>query len=40
MHDQLYHVLCLNLKDEALAMVKNMKMKTGIEGVACWWKLG
>ena len=30
--------LCLNLF-EALAMVKNMQMKTGVNGVACWWKL-
>ena len=33
--DQLYNFLCLNLKDEA---VKNMKMKTRVIGVACWWK--
>ena len=38
MMDQLYNFLCLNLKDEALTMVNNMKMKTGVNGVACWWK--
>ena len=38
MNDQLYIILCLNLKDEALTMVKNMKTKTGVNGVACWWK--
>ena len=38
MNDQLYNILCLNLKDEALTMVKNMKTKTGVNGVACWWK--
>ena len=38
MNDQLYNFLCLNLKDEALTMVKNMKTKTGVNGVACWWK--
>ena len=39
MNDQLYNFLCLNLKDEALTVVKNMKTKTGVHGVACWWKL-
>ena len=36
MSDQLYNFLCLNHKDEALTMVKNVKMKTGVNGVACW----
>ena len=31
MNDQLYRFLYLNLKDEALTMVKKMKMKTGVE---------
>ena len=30
MNDQFYNFLYLNLKDEALTMVKKMKMKTGI----------
>ena len=32
MNDQLYNFLCLNLKDEALTMVKHMKTKTGENG--------
>ena len=31
MNDQLYNFLYVNLKDEALTMVKKMKMKTGVE---------
>ena len=38
MNEQLYNFLCLNLKDEALNMVKNMKLKPRINGVASWWK--
>ena len=38
MNEQLYNFLCLNLKDEALTMVKNMKLKPRICGVASWWK--
>ena len=38
MNDQLYNFLCLNLKDEALTMVKNMKTTTGVNGMARWWK--
>ena len=38
MNDQLCNFLCLNLKDEALTMVKNMKTKTGVNGATCWWK--
>jgi len=38
MNEQLYNFLCLNLKDEALTMVKNMKLKPLVSGVASWWK--
>ena len=38
MNEQLYNFLCLNLKDEALTMVKNMKLKPRVSGVASWWK--
>ena len=38
MNEQLYNFLCLNLKEEALTMVKNMKLKPRICGVASWWK--
>jgi hypothetical protein len=38
MNEQLFNFLCLNLKDEALNMVKNMKLKPRISGVASWWK--
>ena len=38
MNAQLYNFLCLNLKDEALTMVKNMKLKPLVSGVASWWK--
>jgi hypothetical protein len=38
MNDQLYYFLCLNLKEEALTMVKNMKLKSLTCGVASWWK--
>ena len=38
MNEQLYNFLCLNLKDEALTMVKNMKSKPLVSGVASWWK--
>ena len=31
MNDQLYNILYVNLKDEALTMVKRMKMKTGVK---------
>ena len=33
-NDQLYNFLCFNLKDEPLTMLKKMKMKTGVHGVA------
>jgi hypothetical protein len=39
MNEQLYNFLCLNLKEEALTMVKNMKLKPRICGVASWWKV-
>ena len=34
MNDQLCNFLCLNLKGEAQTMVKNMKMKIRVNGVA------
>ena len=34
MNDQLCNFPCLNLKGEALTMVKNIKMKIGVNGAA------
>ena len=38
MNDQLYYFLSLNLKEEALTMIKNMKVKNSTCGIASWWK--
>ena len=38
MNEQLYKFLWLKLKDDALTVVKNMKMKPGVHRVARWWK--
>ncbi len=37
MNEQLYNFLCLNLKEEALTIVKNMKSNL-LSGVVSWWK--
>ena len=34
MNEQLYNILCLNLKEEVLTMAKNMKLKPRVSGVA------
>ena len=36
----LYEVLCLNLKDKALGICKNLFDKPEVNGFAAWWKLG
>ena len=38
MNDQLHNFLCLDLEDEALTTMKNIKTETEVNGVACWWK--
>ena len=39
MNKQLYNMLCLNLKDKALAGIKNLFDQREINGFLGWWKL-
>ena len=38
MNEQLYNFLTLNLKDKALALLKNLNMKSDVNGVVAWWR--
>ena len=39
LNHQLYQILCMNLEGKALAMVKNLHMKSDTNGVLGWCKL-